>query len=981
MGTDVTARFSSGRTRRFKLSTLLFSLSLGGAGSASAGQATLRTYGVDQGLTNVGGTCMVQDRSGFILVCSQEGVFAYDGRRFVKLGPDQGLRDGGIIYGIIPTTAGRIAVQYNNEILISDAPADPVHFAGSLRFRPILHPGIRFDAGGSHRLTSWREGLVLLAEKETVRIVIPSVGSAHIEAMGYSPIEEMLLDGAHVIYSIKEHLWEVSGDGRICAADPGVVRCFGAADSSPTGRWIDVVAGSGDTIVARSASSVETLEPASGEWKIVALPDQGDRYMNFRAVLGLFRDPDGNLATQAEHGLLVLRDGAWKTITVAQGAPAGTIVAGMTDATGQFWLQASGQGLIRWVGYGHWETVDKADGLSDGFAWQTARMPDGPMWVSTDTGVNEVDRGDDGFKVRRVVNGSSFSIAIGPDKKVWSSFGIQGLQIIDPAAGPTVRLDTPPVNVIVSDQHHVIWIGTEGGLMRVDTSSSYPLRANPEGTSRAPVADVVLDGSGGIFYLGSGYLRHRHRDGSDIAVSGPWPNNGFNPVAIAPATDGSLWIGGLGGLFRFRLVDDHVSALIMVPPSDTQSSTIVAMMIDHRGWIWTGSALGVSVFDGSRWVSVNTDDGLLANDVNQGGLREDPDGSIWIVTSHGLSHLLDPAVLFASQRIKVVISNARLGTSPVTGQRMPYSIDGMSVQFGTTTYAAERSVIFRYRLSGVDADWVDTSTGDVHYPFVPPGLHLLTVIGIDRMTHRSSDPCTLEVDVAFPWWRQWWADVLWMVCATIGFYGLMRLRLHAVLARQAELKRHVAEATAQLRYQAAHDSLTGLLNRSEIERRLATALAGGSTGGKLIMALLDIDHFKHVNDRYGHLAGDSVLRTIGRLVADARGEGDLAGRYGGEEILLVLHDANGEGVKRVVELHRAIEIEAIKAAGTVINVTCSIGLAWAVEGDNWESLLGRADWALYDAKASGRNRVTESPRINCSIVQNVAGARSANAAR
>ena len=140
-------------------------------------------------------------------------------------------------------------------------------------------------------------------------------------------------------------------------------------------------------------------------------------------------------------------------------------------------------------------------------------------------------------------------------------------------------------------------------------------------------------------------------------------------------------------------------------------------------------------------------------------------------------------------------------------------------------------------------------------------------------------------------------------------------------------------------------------------------MAAGRAGDELIVALLDIDHFKRINDRHGHLGGDDVLRAMGRLVADMIGRGEFAGRYGGEEILLVLQDGNGTGAGRVLGLHRAVEAEAFRAAGAAVVVTCSIGLTWAVRGDDWESLIGRADEALYDAKTSGRNRVIESPRI------------------
>lgn len=938
---------------------------------AHAARSTFRTYDAEQGLLSVGGFCMLQDQAGYVIVCTEHGVFAYDGRRFVNLGPDQGLRQGGFVYGLALTAEGRIAVKYSDEVLVSDRPSDAAHPPSSLSFSSVRHDGISFASNRPHRLAPWKDGFMLLAGGTTVRVALPDRQAPHVESMAYDRGEQALLRNAQAIFSVRNHLWEATDDGLLCAADPGAVKCYGDADGLPGGPWMDVIAADGNGgVLARSESSVATFTPGSGRWSVVMLPDQGDRYLNYTHDLGLFRAPDGSVVTQANHGLAVLRPAGWQALSVADGASPGTIVSALTDATGQFWLQVYGQGLLRWVSYGQQETFGKEEGLSEGLPWQSVRLPDGTMWVATDTGIDEILRRGAYLQVGKVIPGPSFALAIGPHGRLWASYGAKGVHVIDPVDGSISSIAVPPIDAILPDPTGFVWIGTEAGLFRVDARAHVPGPAVLEAAAQTPVPSVIPDGAGGIFYLTNDHLRHRHADGADAVVTGAWPAHGFSPLALAFGHDGTLWIGGAGGLFQLVLSADHVSALKPTSTSDTQSNTILAVMVDHRGWVWTGTTLGISVFDGRTWASVDADTGLLSNDVQQLGLREDPNGSVWISTSRGLTHLQDPSLLFRNRTLKVLVSKALLGNSPVRDRRMPYTDAALSLQFGTPDYATEHSTVFRYRLSGLDADWVETTTGMVHYPFVPPGRHTLTVVSIDQLSHRASDPCSFVIDISYPWWRQWWAEALWTVCTLGVIYGFMRLRLRAVLVRQGELKRHVAEATEQLQartvelhYQAAHDSLTGLLNRSEIERRLARALAGGRKDDELIVALLDIDLFKRINDQHGHLGGDDVLRAMGRLVADVIGRGEFAGRYGGEEILLVLQDSNGNGARRVLDLHRAVQMEPFKAAGTMIMVTCSIGLTWAVPGDDWESLVGRADEALYNAKTSGRNRVIESSRI------------------
>ncbi len=935
---------------------------------AQGARSTFRTYDVEQGLTDVGVSCLRQDNAGFLLMCTQHGIFAYDGRRFINLGTTNGLRDGGQVFNVSSAWDGRLALSYPDEVFVSDRPIDAHTPPSSLSFRPVFHPGISFFNGDKpHRLVPWRHGFAFLADDATLQVMLSGNEPARFEDMGYDRAERQTLARASGVFSVRGHLWEAFDDGRLCLADPGAVKCYDRGDGLGGGPWFDVAAGPDGKIRARSLSSVGTFDPVSGHWSVVDLPDQGGDYMGYQRQLGLFTTPSGEVVTQADHGLDVLRPDGWRTLTVAGGAPAGIITAAETDATGQFWLLISGRGLVRWIGYERWETLQRADGLSADIAWQTARSPDGSIWVATDTGIDRVLRRDGSLQVAEVVPGPSFALTVGTAGDLWSSHGLDGARVIDPATGSVTRIEVPPVDVIAPDPGGAIWIGTETGLFRVTRSAAGPSRhVERMSASRTSILDIKADGAGGIFYIAGNRLRHRHRDGHDVPVSGAWPDGGFEPVAVAIDRPGQVWMAGAGGLFRFTLAGDRVVANEAIPVADTRSNSIPALMVDHRGWVWVGTSLGVSVFNGHNWVSVDADSGLVDDNVAQGGIREDPDGSVWIATARGISHLLDPTRLFQFRPLRVAVTEATIGSRPLTGQHIPYTRDAFSVQLGTPSYGAEQSVRFEYRLSGVDSDWVTSSSGVVRYPFVPPGRHTLTIIGVDDLTHRSSAPASLAIDMAYPWWERWWFEAACVVglllAAAFLIHGVVRFRFRAVYARQAELQRLVAEQTARLRFVAAHDKLTGLLTRTEIEERLAARLANGPVDDELVVALVDVDHFKHVNDTHGHLAGDAVLQTLGRLVSRCLRDGEYAGRYGGEEILLVLSDRDGRGADRVLDLHHVIRGSPFPSNGKALRITCSVGIAWAIHDDNWESLLGRADDALYEAKHGGRDQVVEGPR-------------------
>jgi diguanylate cyclase (GGDEF)-like protein len=164
--------------------------------------------------------------------------------------------------------------------------------------------------------------------------------------------------------------------------------------------------------------------------------------------------------------------------------------------------------------------------------------------------------------------------------------------------------------------------------------------------------------------------------------------------------------------------------------------------------------------------------------------------------------------------------------------------------------------------------------------------------------------------------------------------------------------------------QAARDELTGLHNRRHLMTRL-TAMV--ETGRPLCVALIDIDHFKQVNDRYGHAGGDEVLQQVAALLSAAGLDDDVVARYGGEEFALVLDGANvPEAMARIDALRRRVQETPVRFAGAEIAVTFSAGVAEAAGTADVGALINAADVALYAAKSGGRNQVAVS-RVRAAI--------------
>jgi diguanylate cyclase len=160
------------------------------------------------------------------------------------------------------------------------------------------------------------------------------------------------------------------------------------------------------------------------------------------------------------------------------------------------------------------------------------------------------------------------------------------------------------------------------------------------------------------------------------------------------------------------------------------------------------------------------------------------------------------------------------------------------------------------------------------------------------------------------------------------------------------------------------DPLTGLLNRRGFDHQIERIAHGGMRGCTLL--IVDIDHFKAINDAHGHLLGDKVIVAVANVLRACIGERGPIARIGGEEFAALLsHTSSAGGVELAERIRAAVELGKIRRADTdesIGNVTVSLGLATGGDSEQFEAMTARADRALYQSKTAGRNRVTVAER-------------------
>jgi len=358
-------------------------------------------------------------------------------------------------------------------------------------------------------------------------------------------------------------------------------------------------------------------------------------------------------------------------------------------------------------------------------------------------------------------------------------------------------------------------------------------------------------------------------------------------------------------------------------------------------------------------------------------------------TRNLLALTFSPGLPFQSREIQPPASSngsfIRFGQQAIAnGSEVPWSESPLVIDLsGLRTLAPSRSRV-RYRLMGVESDWVETAEQDVRYPNMAPGAYRFQAAVVDApggpappLDTDSTPTLTLPItEVSFVIAPRWWQSgplrLGLMLLATLGVVLGWRWSIHllvlqkrhleqAVKLRTEDLEREKAEllrTREQMRHYAEHDDLTGLWNHRIIIERLRQEVDRASReGSPIALILVDLDYFKRVNDTFGHMAGDLVLREIGAIFQRSVRSYDWVGRYGGEEFLLILPGSGFAGARvRAEQLRLAVQWAQIHDGEQSIPVTASFGVACGIP-TGYEMLIQSADAALYRAKDNGRNCV------------------------
>jgi diguanylate cyclase (GGDEF)-like protein len=713
-------------------------------------------------------------------------------------------------------------------------------------------------------------------------------------------------------------------------------------------------------------------------------------------VQALWRDRQGSLWIGTElGGLARLVDERASTFTTREGLANDMVLAVREDREGNLWVGMQDGGLAR-LAAGKFVTYSRREGLAGESVWPVFQDHSGNMWFGTSGG--GLSRMGDGV-IRNFTTADGLSSnsvqALAEDREgaLWIGTRGGGLDRLHHGRFRNYNLaDGLPglsVSALLFDRDGALWVGTrgdglarfaDGAFVKYDSGSGLPNDTiHCLHQDRAGALWIATDGGGLVHFRDGAFEVYTTRDGlsNDIVNT------------LYEDREGTLWIGTYGGgLVRYRAgrFTSYTTA------EGLFDNAIFHILEDDAGHLWMSCNKGIfrvskaeleKVAAGEAEllhpVSYGTDDGMKnreCNGANQPAGFRSADGRLWFPTIQGVV-TIDPANVFTNRLAPPVVIeqvSANGESQPArAGLEFEPGTESFEFRYAALSFSLPERVRFRYKLEGLDAEWVDVGPRrTAYYTRIPPGRRYRFVVaaanedGVWSQEGASVDFFLKQHFLTSPWFYGLCAAAA--LAAGGGGYGLYNRRLRA---REQTLMRLVEERTQQLETAnrslarlSSLDGLTGVANRRAFDEALDVEWRrGGRSGTSLALILVDIDHFKAFNDTYGHQGGDDCLRRVASTLAQSAARaGEMVARYGGEEFVILLPGTDGAGAAALAETLRA-RVEALgiphAASASAAVVTLSAGVAATVPGEAGSpaGLVKDADGALYAAKKAGRNRV------------------------
>jgi diguanylate cyclase (GGDEF)-like protein len=600
---------------------------------------------------------------------------------------------------------------------------------------------------------------------------------------------------------------------------------------------------------------------------------------------------------------------------------------------------------------------------------------------------------------------------------------LRGLYRADAAARGVVLIDVPEFKSgdsadALAYADGSLWLGNWSGalwhLQAKPGSTTLPLIAKSTATFTDTRVLTLARGPDHGWWVGTGNGLTRLNAKLDVIerivpdAADPMALIGGYVTSLLTDDKGRLWAGTLAGISVLDHRDARGRARFRSFGAEAGLSNISMLLKDASGNIWASSNSGLVMVDRDSFAirKFGRADGVAISNYWTGSGAATTQGELLFGGVGGLTVVRPQRFKAWTYRVPLVVTEARVGgksvpTAPFNGNTSDSTrslivapeANSLLVEFSALDLSAPEKNRYAYRLEGYDTQWIETDSTRrfASYTNLPPGDYQLRLRGSNRNGEWSERLLTVPIRVLPTWYQTIWFRLLLALASIALVYVIVLARTALLRRRQRELERSVTERTLQLQEAtkaleaksialeeaSLTDALTGLRNRRFLAQHIETdttlairrheaSLAHPERpfdDAPLVFYLIDIDHFKQVNDSHGHAAGDAVLVQLCERLRSVFRESDDLVRWGGEEFLIVSRGATRATATELAERvrHAVAEREFVLADGQLLRKTCSIGfvcfpfIARQPRALGWEETVELADIALYSAKQGGRD--------------------------
>jgi len=961
-------------------------------------QKVMTGWTSQEGLSSDNITQVLQDSQGYFWFGTYNGIVRFDGIHFHTYSRFTNLD--------FPTNSANVLMEDRNGGIWAGTNGDGVVYLFEDQVESIGQSDgmpslvVRALAQGSDNqiLAGTNAGLVAIENRKVTLLFQDVLGQRNIV-------------GLH--RTSEEVLWVSTGERELFRIDgPGyqAIRRVDALSGYQVLAFVDDP--SGGLYLGTQNSGLFFYDPDVSSGNMLVHQDE----VRAKTINALRFGRNGELWVGTDSGLFSKYSEYWSHFGSKDGLVDDQVSSLFEDTEGNLWLGTSRGGVVKFS-QGKFRTVTKEQGLVDDKVNTICFDPEMGHWIGTDNGLSLYQDGE--FQshplIERIGGGRVRHIQRDSLGRLWvSTYSSHGVLMMEgQSEGQSIKnwndgngLSGNRCRMTLTASDGTVWVATTNGLNAIYQDGSVEV-FNRNNELREDYILCVFEDDSNRLWIGTNGGGLHYKDPSEpIRHMEPTPGcPSYFIFRIMQDSEGFLWITSNDGISLFK--DGafiHYSAQNGLP-----GNAIFEMVEDRLGYFWMTADVGIFRAKRTDMLAIengqppivdmelfDSTDGLKAAPTPvsfAGGLGE---RDIWFPTLKGAA-IIDPARIHRNLTPPpVYIEHIYIDGQDVDLKERIELVPGfrrLIIHFTGLSFGVPKNVMFQYRLKGFDSEWSPIDTGrSATYTTLPPGAYSFQVRAMNDDGIWSQNPAVLEI-VLPPKFSQtiWFYAVLVLSVAGLvaGIFAVRTwnlkkqrqklqlmvresteeiVRKNEILEKQQlnlkQQQEEIQKANAALTELARTDSLTGLANRRHFQETLERDFRRCiRTRSPISIIMIDVDFFKPFNDYYGHQKGDECLKDVAEaLKRSVYRTADMVARYGGEEFIAVLGDADSEAAQQVGKRAKD-EIQRLrrehKASAIGSHLTCSFGVATMVpeRGQAFEELIKRADEALYQAKANGRNRI------------------------